>query len=357
MKTKAIWAALLLPLASCATPSTSVPTIDAGAAKVEAREQAEFVINRRRGEMERVYRVAQRLRAANADLCPRKAGWIGVVAETQYDYGKDMRAAAISVLGVAEAPKVTLVSKGGPAERAGLRVGDVITHVNGEPVATGAKGSRDVARKLKIAPGQAEVRILVDRDGTPVQIVATPEVVCAYGFTVVDGGDANAFADGDDVYIYRGMLKLVESDEELALVLGHELAHNAMGHIEKQRQNATIGMLGGALLDIAAAAGGANTNGEFTKMGGQIGAKAFSQDFESEADYVGVYFMARAGYDMRGVEQVWRRMAAENPTAINMGLSHPTTPARYLNITNARTEIQAKQAAGQPLTPTLKPAK
>ena len=347
----------MLPLAACATPSTSVPTIDAGAAKAEAREQAEFVINRRRSEMERVYRVAQRLRTANADLCPRKGGWIGVVAETQYDYAKDMRPAAIAILGVGEAPRVTLVSKGGPAERAGLRVGDVITDVNGEAVATGAKGSRDVARKLKAPSGQTEIRIRVERDGAPLQIVAAPEMVCAYGFSVVDGGEVNAFADGDDVYIYRGMLKLVESDDELALVLGHELAHNTMGHVQKQRQNATIGMLGGALIDIAAAAGGANTNGEFTKMGGQLGAKAFSQDFESEADYVGVYLMVRAGYSMQGVEQVWRRMAAEDPTAINLGLSHPTTPARYLNITTARTEILAKQEAGQPLAPTLKPVK
>jgi predicted Zn-dependent protease len=152
------------------------------------------------------------------------------------------------------------------------------------------------------------------------------------------------------------MLKLVENDDELALVLGHELAHDAMGHAAKQMQNARMGMLGGALLDIAAAAAGANTQGEFTKLGGQMGARAFSQDFESEADYVGVYFMVRAGYNPKGVEQVWRRMAAENPTAINLGLSHPTTPARYLTIANTRTEIEAKQSSGQPLTRSLKPA-
>lgn len=356
MRFKAIWAALLLlPLASCATPTTSVPLVDSGAARVEAREQSEYVIARRRAEQERVYGVGQRLRAANADLCPHKAGWVGVVAETQYDFGKDLRPAATSVLGVGEAPMVTMVAKDGPAERAGLRVRDVITQIDGKPVLVGAKASRDVARKLKAAPDQRQIRILVERAGTPVEIVVTPQMTCAYGFAVVDGSEVNAFADGDDVFIYRGMLKLVETDDELALVLGHELAHDAMGHIEKQRKNRAIGMLGGALLDVAAAAGGANTQGEFAKMGGQMGAKAFSQDFEAEADYVGVYFMVRAGYNPLGVEQVWRRMAAENPSAINMGLSHPTTPARYLTIKNTREEVQAKQAGGQPLTPTLKP--
>jgi Zn-dependent protease with chaperone function len=348
--------ALLLPLASCATTATTVPTIDDGAAKIEARQQAEYVIGRRRAEQERVYAVAQRLRAANVDLCPRKAGWIGVTAETQYDFGKDFRPAASTVLGVGETPMVTLLAKGGPAERAGLRIGDVITQINGQPVLTGAKGSRDVARKLRVPPEQPEVRILVDRGGMPVEIVAAPQSICAYEISVVDGNDANAYADGDDVFIYRGMLKLVETDDELALVLGHELAHDAMGHNQKQRKNQTIGMVGGALLDIAAAAGGANTNGQFTKMGGQMGARAYSQEFEAEADYVGVYFMVRAGYNPVGVEQVWRRMAAENPSAINMGLSHPTTPARYLTITRTRSEVQAKQASGQPLTPTLKPA-
>jgi len=356
LRLKAICVALMLPLASCATTATTVPTVDNDAAKIEARQQAEYVIGRRRVEQERVYAVAQRLRTANVDLCPRKAGWIGAVAETQYDFGKDLRPAAAAVLGVGEAPRVTLLAKNGPAEQGGLRVGDVITQINGQAVLTGAKGSRDVARKLKVTPEQREIRILVDRAGMPVEIVAAPQSTCAYGFAVMDGSEVNAFADGDDVFIYRGLLKLVETDDELALVLGHELAHNAMGHNQKQLKNQAVGMLGGALLDIAAAAGGANTNGQFTKMGGQIGAQAYSQDFEAEADYVGVYFMVRAGYNPVGVEQVWRRMAAENPSAINMGLSHPTTPARYLMITSTRSEVQAKQAGGQPIIPTLKPA-
>lgn len=359
MRIKLIGAALLLLplLAACATPATTVPTIGAAAAKAEAKQQSEYVIARRRAEFERVYAVGQRLRTANVDLCPRRAGWIGAIAETAYDYGKNARPAAIAVLGVGEEPRFTLIAKDGPAERAGLRPGDVVKSINGQAVLTGAKGSRDVAKKLKSSVDQTEIRIVVQRAGAPVEIVAVPQITCAYGFEVVDGDEVNAFADGDDVFIYRGLLKLVESDDELALALGHELAHDAMGHIAKQRQNARLGMLGGALLDVAAAAGGANTQGEFSKLGGRIGAQAFSQEFESEADYVGVYFMVRAGYDPKGVEQFWRRMAAENPSTINMGLSHPTTPARYLTIASTRAEIEAKRAGGQPIAPTPKPAK
>jgi membrane-associated protease RseP (regulator of RpoE activity) len=193
--------ALLLCLSACATPTTSVPTIDQGAAKVEAREQSEYVIGRRRAEIERVYAVGQRLRAANVDLCPQKAGWIGAIAETSYDYDKDVRPAAVSVLGIGEEPRFTLIAKDSPAERAGLRVGDVVKRINGQAVLTGRKASRDVAKRLKSSAEQREVRISVQRAGVPVEIVADPQITCAYGFAVVDGNEVNAYADGDDVFI------------------------------------------------------------------------------------------------------------------------------------------------------------
>ena len=53
----------------------------------------------------------------------------------------------------------------------------------------------------------------------------------------------------------------------------------------------------GLVFDILAAVAGVNTGGDFMRIGAEAGAGAFSQDFEAEADYVGVYLMARGGYD------------------------------------------------------------
>jgi predicted Zn-dependent protease len=78
------------------------------------------------------------------------------------------------------------------------------------------------------------------------------------------------------------------NDAELVGVLGHEIAHNAMGHIEARKKNALLGGLLGAILDVAAATQGVNTQGQNTANFMAAAARAFSQDFEREADYVGM---------------------------------------------------------------------
>jgi predicted Zn-dependent protease len=78
---------------------------------------------------------------------------------------------------------------------------------------------------------------------------------------------------------------------------------------------------------------------------------AYSQDFESEADYVGMYFMRRAGFDIDDVEAVWRRMAVEHPESIRLAYTHPTTAERFLVLARTRDEIRTKEASGEPLVP------
>jgi predicted Zn-dependent protease len=114
--------------------------------------------------------------------------------------------------------------------------------------------------------------------------------------------------------------------------------------------------LGGLLLDGIAAAGGVNTQGTFTKAGMRIGADHANVEFEAEADYVGMYYMARAGYSTAGVEDIWRKMAVEAPQSIFIKSDHPTTPARFLAIAATSSEIEAKRTKGEPLTPNQKPS-
>jgi predicted Zn-dependent protease len=206
---------------------------------------------------------------------------------------------------------------------------------------------------LREASEDGAVTLRVRRGTETLQVVVTPDRSCAYQFYLVEDDDLNAAADGRRIYLNRGMLRFVRSDEELALVLGHELAHNAMRHVEAMQTNATMGALGGAVLDILAAAGGVNTGGAFTDAGGDIGRMMFSREFESEADYVGLYFAARAGFDISNVEHFWRRMAAEHPTSIRLAYTHPTSAERFLTIAAAREEISAKLARNEPLRPNM----
>lgn len=85
----------------------------------------------------------------------------------------------------------------------------------------------------------------------------------------------------------------------------------------------------------------------------------FSQDFEREADYVGMYLLARAGVNTSGVGEFWRRIAAEYPQNIKGSFTHthPATAERYINIDAAHTEIGDKLLKGLPLLPERKEGK
>lgn len=83
-------------------------------------------------------------------------------------------------------------------------------------------------------------------------------------------------------------------------------------------------------------------------------AQAFSQDFEREADYVGMYILARAGKDLETVPHFWREFAQVNPSAISYASTHPTTAERFERLQQIAEEIRQKETAGEPLLPNMK---
>ena len=167
--------------------------------------------------------------------------------------------------------------------------------------------------------------------------------------------DLNAHADGQNVVIYPAMVDFAQNDNHLAFVIAHEFAHNIMHHINSQQRNATLGTLLGAAVDVAAGAGGANTQGLFGQIGGEQGAIRYSSAFEAEADYVGLYILARAGFTIEQAPDFWRIMSQAEPDAIYIAQTHPTNPARTIAMTKTIAEIRAKQRAHQPLIPNIRP--
>lgn len=144
------------------------------------------------------------------------------------------------------------------------------------------------------------------------------------------------------------MIRFAENDDELAVVVGHEMAHDTMNHITSKEINAA----GGLLVDILFAAIGVNTQGAFMKMGAQ----AYSKEFEAEADYVGLYAAALANNNIDVAPNFWRRMAAAHPGNIkeNFMATHPSTPERFLHLEQTIAEIKGKRSQGLALVPDIK---
>ncbi|MEM9124022.1 MAG: M48 family metallopeptidase, partial [Pseudomonadota bacterium] len=194
--------------------------------------------------------------------------------------------------------------------------------------------------------------LTVKRGGEAREIAFQPKQGCQTGVYMPAEDITNAYADGKNIFVTTSMMELFSTDEEMALVIAHEIAHNAMGHIRKKTNNMRVGVVGGLLLDVLAAATlGVDTQGGFTDLGARAGIMSYTQAFETEADYVGMYMMARAGFDVEGVEAFWRTMAVNNPTSIRVAVTHPTSAERFVTIGKTGDEIAAKLASGEALVP------
>lgn len=159
-------------------------------------------------------------------------------------------------------------------------------------------------------------------------------------FVVFDSPTVNAFAlPGGKVGVYTGLIKLAASDDEIAIVMGHEIAHVTSRHgAERTSQNyavagvgliAAVGMemkdVDPAKRNLALAAYG---------LGSQVGfALPFSRLHETEADTVGLRFAAGAGYDPRAGASFWKKMAKQGGEKPPEFLStHPSDSTRIANL-------------------------
>lgn len=167
-------------------------------------------------------------------------------------------------------------------------------------------------------------------------------------FVVFDSATVNAFAlPGGKVGVYTGLIKLASNDDEIAIVMGHEIAHVTSRHgAERTSQNYAIAGIG-----LAAAVGMEMKNVDPAKrnmalaaygIGSQVGfALPFSRLHESEADAVGLRFAAGAGYDPRAGATFWKKMAAQGGAKPPEFLStHPSDASRIANLQKLAPQYQ-----------------
>jgi predicted Zn-dependent protease len=138
----------------------------------------------------------------------------------------------------------------------------------------------------------------------------------------------NAWTDGEAVWITRGMMRFLRGDDELAVVLSHEMAHAYRGHMAYLRAKQILGLA----LAIPATIFGGQAAGQLTAMLVEAAAKKFDRDQEREADLYGLVWAHKAGFDANVAKGVFRRMAIEMPESVEQGFlsSHPTSAERFL---------------------------
>lgn len=203
--------------------------------------------------------------------------------------------------------------------------------------------------------GTRPVTVVLRRDGSDRMKMLSPVVAGDVPVRFTIKAEPGAYTDDEKIVIQSGLLRLLRSDADLATIITHELAHLTMVHHGKRFQNTLIGQIGGAMIDGGFALGGVYIGGVFSRELGRAGRLAHSLDFEHEADYVGAYYAARAGYDISSAADVWRAIALERPAAIRFAHMQPTSPVRFVQMQKVIAEIADKKRRMVPLEPEMKP--
>lgn len=156
-------------------------------------------------------------------------------------------------------------------------------------------------------------------------------------FNVVDQDVVNAWCmPGGKVVVYTGILPVTMDEQSLAVVMGHEIAHAIARHGNERMSQGMALQLGGLALSVALSEKPALTRNIFLQsygIGSQLGSLAYSRNHETEADKLGLVFMAMAGYDPQVAISFWERMAASGGQSPPELLStHPSDATRIATL-------------------------
>ena len=160
----------------------------------------------------------------------------------------------------------------------------------------------------------------------------------AWEFNLVKSDEVNAWCmPGGKIVVYEGIMKLVGSDDELAVVMGHEVAHAVAKHSNERMSQQVLAQYGAAAVSMATRSKSYATQQiaqQVYGLGAQYGVmQPFSRKHESEADKIGLVLMTIAGYNPDCAVTFWQKMAANSSSSTPEFLSsHPSHSTRIKDI-------------------------
>ena len=355
----------LVFLSSCAMPTTrhpNIPTVDSYDMKDVRRELRRYSYQLSTQRRQRLGEIAYNLRKSTGqEMCDRKLlADIGVDFmrinrlnvwkwSASYDALKEEHDDAQMLYGrnVGEV-WIEGVYKGSAAEKAGVKKGDRLVSINGMLISKEDDNNEVfniIYEQMYKSGNGIPIELELERNGKSKKYSFEPDMVCPYYIGVNDTSpDINAYATGDSIIMTARMMDYVSDDTALAAVVAHELAHNVLGHRESKGQNMLIGALIGAAIDVSIGGDGSTMDAAAV-----VGWNAYSQEYEMEADHVGLYLLARAGYDYHKAGDMQKLLGALSPMDIYVYESDSTHPSSSKRLALAREtakEIDMKLALG-----------
>lgn len=178
---------------------------------------------------------------------------------------------------------------------------------------------------LEGLPEHRAAILSIERSGQRLEVSLVPQNVCHSRVELAPGNAINANANGLVAQISGRLVDWVQNDDQLALVIAHEMAHNLLGHPEKLKQKSA-----------------------FSELATSLGLSGRAQrQMELEADRMGIIMTANAGYNYKIAPDFWARLNSNNPLASFLVTTHPATRARRENAQRVVGELNSKNLQTQ----------
>jgi predicted Zn-dependent protease len=236
---------------------------------------------------------------------------------------------------------------------------DVVLMSEVQEIALGRKNDPEIRKQYGVYDDQ-QLQAYVNRVGQRLAAVSHRPGL-KYHFTVLDGDEVNAFAlPGGYVYITRGILAYLNSEAELAAVLGHEIGHVTARHSVRQYTTAVATGVGASILSVIVPELGGQAGQQLLDVLGGAIVSGYGRDHELESDRLGAQYLARAGYDsdamievigvLKNQEELEKKRAREEgrEARVYHGVfaSHPSNDQRLQEVVH---EARRHRAAGAAL--------
>lgn len=255
----------------------------------------------------------------------------------------DKYAAKLYNLDVNKGVVVVIVKENSPAKEIGLQPGDLLVSIKKSKI-TNINRFQAIGSSLKIGE---QIPIEIKRGGQALVFdTKVAETALKIPIIMIDAQEVNAATNGQLILVTQGLVNFAKSDDEIAAVLSHELAHAVRGHVAKAQGGQILTLIAALALGIAAETNAPGSGNSVMRGVGDIGNifnASYSRDLEREADYFGAKFFYYAGYNVETFATVEERFAVEIPaTMIQHYLStHPSSPERVARVRKIIEELKA----------------
>ncbi len=307
--------------------STSAFSVDSHATVSDETQASLLALQR---DDQRIADTGWRIASRNTDVCPKIWAAIGVSLHHVSQYEPTYRAAAQAAFGLDDSyPSILAVAKDAPASASGLQPNDRLRAVNGVDLAGNSHRQKSAASyeavsaamaALEALPEKSAAVLSIERGDQRLEVSVIPQNVCRSRVELAPGNAINANANGLVAQISGRLVNWVQSDDELALVIAHEMAHNLLDHPKRLNEKSAL-------------------SGLATSLG--LSGRAQRQ-MELDADRMGIIMAARAGYNYKIAPDFWARLNSNAPLAAFLATTHPATRARRENAQRVVDALNAK---------------